>query len=55
MIKRHTETHGNSDSKDCDEELSDRDESNDDLEEDNDDSDESSVDRGKYSEGDIDD
>ncbi|KAK9995065.1 hypothetical protein SO802_024768 [Lithocarpus litseifolius] len=60
-IKRHTETHGNSDSeesseyKDCDEELSDRDESNDDWEEDNDDSDESSVDQGKYSESDLDD
>ena len=60
-IKRHTEADGNSDSEesseyeDCDEELSDRDESNDDLEEDNDDSDESSVDRGKYSEGDLDD
>ena len=60
-IKRHTEADGNSDSEesseyeDCDEELSDRDKSNDDLEEDNDDSDESSVDRGKYSEGDLDD
>ena len=46
-IKRHTEAHGNSDSEesseyeDCDEELSDLDES--------------SVDRGKYSEGDLDD
>ena len=33
----------------------DPDESNDDLEEDNDDPDESSVDRGKYSESDLDD
>ena len=37
-IKRHTETHGNFDSKDCDEELCDWDNSNDDSEEDNDDS-----------------
>ncbi|KAL4594401.1 hypothetical protein ACB092_12G017700 [Castanea dentata] len=47
-IKRHTETHGNSDSeesseyKDCDNELSDRDESNDNCEEDSDNLDESS-------------
>ena len=33
-IKRHTETHGNSDSVDCDEELNDRDKSNDDMDED---------------------
>nr|POE58303.1 hypothetical protein CFP56_05248 [Quercus suber] len=60
-IKRHTETHGNSDFeesseyKDCDEELSDQDESSDDWEEYSDDLDESSDNWEESSESDLDD